>query len=411
MVKKIIAPFDLTWLQDKNLQKLLSVLKQDNEDARIVGGAVRNALLNIAITDIDIATTCTPEIIIKFAVEAGFKAIPTGIEHGTITVVTSNKVFEVTSLRQDVKTDGRHADVVFTKNWEDDANRRDFTMNALYLTAEGEIYDYVNGLEDIKTKHVKFIGDASQRIKEDYLRILRFFRFYAYYGLGAPDRDALLSCTALKFNLEKISAERIWTELKKILSAPNPLRSMLWMRKTEILNLIIPQSAKWGIDLLPLLIKAEEKFNWSIEESPLLRLQAIIPKKLESIVSLGKKLKLSNKELNRLANWTKVPLLNDNIQLNKLLFLYGRAAVIDSTKLTIAENISNSFMFNKLLYQAQELPMPIFKVSGKDLLNLGMKPGKNLGKILQKLKLKWLESNCTLTKKELLELFVTMKQI
>ena len=162
MVKKIIAPFDLTWLQDKNLQKLLSVLKQDNEDARIVGGAVRNALLNIAITDIDIATTCTPEIIIKFAVEAGFKAIPTGIEHGTITVVTSNKVFEVTSLRQDVKTDGRHADVVFTKNWEDDANRRDFTMNALYLTAEGEIYDYVNGLEDIKTKHVKFIGDASQ---------------------------------------------------------------------------------------------------------------------------------------------------------------------------------------------------------------------------------------------------------
>lgn len=411
MVKKMIAPFDLAWLQNKNLQKLLDVLKQNSEDARVVGGAVRNALLNREITDIDIATTCEPDIIIKYAVEAGFKAIATGLEHGTVTIVTTDKTFEVTSLRQDVKTDGRHAHVVFTKNWEADANRRDFTINALYLTSQGEIYDYVNGLKDIKTKYVKFIGDASQRIKEDYLRILRFFRFYAYYGLGAPDRDALLSCTALKFGLERISAERIWTELKKILIAPNPLRAILWMRKTEILNLIIPQSAKWGVDLLPLLLQAEEKFTWNIQESPLLRLQAIIPKRLDSIISLGKKLKLSNKELKRLTSWTKVPILDDNIQIDKFLFLYGRDAVIDNIKLTIAQNLSNSCMFNKLLYKAKKHPIPIFEITGKDLLNLGMKPGKDLGKILQQLKLKWLESNCKLTKEELLKLFVIIKQI
>lgn len=404
MLKQIKAPFNLNWLQDDTLQKLLSIFNNKGEEARIVGGAIRNALLNKPITDIDIATTATPENIILYAKQAGFKAIKTGIEHGTITIIANSQIFEVTTLREDTKTDGRHAIVKFTKDWKIDAQRRDFTINALYLDVSGIIYDYVNGLEDIELKKIKFIGTPALRIQEDYLRILRFFRFYAYYGEGAPNKEDLLNCVAYKNGLKKISSERIWTEFKKILIAPNPLRAMLWLRKTDILNLIIPQSEKWGIDLLPKLIEAEQKFNWHIKESPFLRLQAIIPPRPECCKELAKHLNLSKKELNNLIAWAKVPILKNDFAINKFLFLYGKIALIDNLKLLIAQynNKKHLILLNKL----QNANMPIFPILGKDLLNLGATSGKILGDNLKKLEELWLESDCKLSKAELLDLFV-----
>src|SRR5581483_8695230 len=179
------------WLHERPLAGLLSMLNRDGEEARIVGGAVRNALLRLPHGDIDIATTALPQEVMRRAQAEGFKAVPTGFEHGTVTVVIAGHPFEVTTLREDVETFGRHATVKFGRDWKRDAERRDFTMNALTLSADGTLHDYVGGLADIEKRHVRFIGDAATRIAEDYLRILRFFRFHAYYGEGHPDAAGL----------------------------------------------------------------------------------------------------------------------------------------------------------------------------------------------------------------------------
>lgn len=393
MFKKM-APLDLNWLQETTLKTLLNGLGE----ARIVGGAVRNSLLNIAINDIDIATILKPDEVITYGKKAGFEAIPTGLEHGTVTLIKNQKSFEVTSLREDVSTDGRHAKIKFTTNWENDAKRRDFTINALYMDASGEIYDYINGLNDLTSRTIRFIGNAHKRIEEDYLRILRFFRFYTYYGESRPNREALLSCSALRHGLHKISSERIWGELKKILQAPNPLRAILWMRKAEILSLIIPQTEKWGIDLLPALINKEQEFNWDIAQSPLLRLQAIIPKDIKAVYALSEKLKLSNKEQQRLVAWANAPQLNDINELNKFLFLYGKDPLIDNLKLEIANGHDKLTLLNEV----RKRTIPIFPVKGRDLITLD-KTGPEIGRILKYLTNKWLEHNCSLTKQELLQ--------
>lgn len=406
MLNIVKATFDLNWLYDPTLQRLLSILSQNSEQARVVGGAVRNALLNKPIADIDIATSCTPQNTIKYAEQAGFKAIATGLAHGTITIVANHKTFEVTTLREDIETDGRHAKIKFTKNWELDAYRRDFTINALYIDAEGMIYDYVNGLNDIKNKQVIFIGEPAQRIQEDYLRILRFFRFYAYYGEGAPNKEALINCVAYKNGLAKISTERIWSELKKILIAPSTLRAILWMRKSGILDLIVPQSEKWGIDFLPNLIQAEQLFNWNINESPFLRLQAIIPPRTDSVKALAKFLKLSKKETKTLLNWAKVPVLEQNFLLNKFLYCYGKEALISSIKLLIAKNIDNSEAYLTILNNIYKCDVPIFPISGQDLINLGESANEDLGLKLKNLEKIWLANDCNLSKQRLLELFV-----
>ena len=215
------------WLKDKLLQRLLAVLAADGEAARVVGGAVRNTLLGQEVSDIDIATTCLPEETLRRATDAGFKVAPTGIDHGTITVIADGRPFEVTTLRADVETDGRHAEVAYGRDWQVDANRRDFTINALYVEAVGTIVDLVGGLADIESRTLRFIGDPEQRIREDYLRILRFFRFFAWYGKGRPESEGLKACARLKDGLTRLSSERIWSELKKLLAAPDPSRALL----------------------------------------------------------------------------------------------------------------------------------------------------------------------------------------
>jgi poly(A) polymerase len=208
------------WLTSKPLAKVFAAFKAANSEVRAVGGAVRNSLIGRPVIDVDLATTATPDAVIRLANDAGLKVVPTGLDPGTVTLVTDRASFEVTTLRRDVETDGRHAVVAFTTSWEEDARRRDFTINALYCDANGTVYDPIGGLADLRRRRVRFIGDAEARIREDYLRILRFFRFSAEYGNGQLDAEGLRASIALKEGLSRLAAERIRGELLKLLAAP-----------------------------------------------------------------------------------------------------------------------------------------------------------------------------------------------
>ncbi|TIN11824.1 MAG: hypothetical protein E5Y59_15405, partial [Mesorhizobium sp.] len=229
---------------------------------------------------------------------AGFKAVPTGIEHGTITIVAGGKPFEVTTLRADIETDGRRAKVSFGRDWKADAERRDFTINALYAEADGTIVDLVGGIADIEARRLRFIGDPEARIREDYLRILRFFRFFAWYGDGRPDAEGLKACARLKEGLGQLSVERVWSELKKLLSAPDPSRALLWMRQAGVLTSVLPESEKWGIDAIHALTRAEKDLGWTPD--PLLRLEAIVPPDAARMKTLAERLRFSVSEAGRL---------------------------------------------------------------------------------------------------------------
>ncbi|MEL6744920.1 MAG: CCA tRNA nucleotidyltransferase, partial [Pseudomonadota bacterium] len=253
MVERIDQP----WLAQRSVQKVLALLSSDGGEARVNGGAVRNALLNEPVGDIDIATTLEPSEVVKRAKAAKIKSVPTGIDHGTVTLVIDADAFEVTTLRSDVETDGRHAVVRFGTDWTQDAQRRDLTMNALYCAADGTVFDPLSGYDDVMNRRVRFIGDALDRIREDRLRILRFFRFFAWYGAFRPDADGLRACVREKNGLRNLSAERIWQELSKLLAAPDPSRALLWMRQTGVLSVVLEESENWGIDTIHGLVRVE----------------------------------------------------------------------------------------------------------------------------------------------------------
>src|SRR5580704_4499303 len=206
---------DAPWLTSGPAARVLALLNGDGEEARVVGGAVRNALLKIPIGDIDIATTALPDEVVRRAKAAGIKCVPTGIDHGTVTLVVDAQPFEVTTLREDTETFGRKAKVAFGRDWATDAERRDFTINGLSVDADGVVHDHVGGLEDIAARRVRFIGDPNSRIAEDYLRVLRFFRIHAAYGAGQPDRAGILACISEREGLATLSAERVRLEMLK----------------------------------------------------------------------------------------------------------------------------------------------------------------------------------------------------
>jgi len=211
---------DAAWLEREETQAVFDALQAHGIETRAVGGAVRNTLLGLTVTEVDLATTAVPEEVMALAAKAGLKAVPTGIDHGTVTLVASGVPFEVTTLRRDVETFGRHARIAYTKDWEEDARRRDFTLNALYADRDGRVFDPLGGYADLRAGQVRFIGDAEERIKEDYLRILRFFRFHAYYGKGPLDPAGLAAAVRLRGGLDQLSAERVAAELRRILIAP-----------------------------------------------------------------------------------------------------------------------------------------------------------------------------------------------
>ncbi|MEV4605930.1 CCA tRNA nucleotidyltransferase [Neorhizobium sp. LMR1-1-1.1] len=393
-----------TWFQDTALQRVMALLNSDGGEARVAGGAVRNALMGLAVADVDIATTLRPEVVVERAKAAGIKAVPTGIEHGTVTLVLDGRGFEVTTLRRDVETNGRHAVVEFGTDWTADAERRDLTINALYADAKGEVIDLVEGLKDIETRTVRFIGDASQRIAEDHLRILRFFRFFAYYGSGRPDADGLRACARAKDMLSSLSAERVWTETKKLLGAPDPSRAMLWMRQSGVLTAILPETEKWGIDGIHALVAGERAIGWKPE--PLLRLSAIVPPDVERLEALAKRLRLSNADALKLQQWAATPMPPDEVTdvgFARLLYRHDRLGMIFRLKLALASTravaegdpvaMRKSARLSQLLSKAEKYQKPVFPLSGGDVIAAGVPAGKRVGEILKELEEFWISRN------------------
>ena len=400
------------WFRDPGLRRIMDLLNAADGEARVAGGAVRNALMGLPVGDIDIATTLRPEEVVERAKAAGIKAVPTGIDHGTVTLVLDGQGFEVTTLRRDVETDGRHAQVAYGTDWQVDAERRDLTINALYADAAGEVIDLVGGLADIETRNVRFIGDAEARIAEDYLRVLRFFRFFAYYGKGRPDAEGLRACARAKDKLGMLSAERIWSETKKLLAAPDPSRALLWMRQTGVLTAILPETEKWGIDAVHALVAAEQAMSWTPD--PILRLAAIVPDVPERLEAMARRLRMSNAEAARLQAWAMTPPLPDEVTdvgFDRILYRHGVDGVRMRLRLALAkarasaqENpiaMRKSARLSVLSGRCDAYRRPVFPLSGADVLAAGVPAGKRVGEVLGALEALWVERNFALDRDEL----------
>ncbi len=379
------------------LRRIFEALDGRGEEIRIVGGAIRNALMGEAIADIDLATTALPDIVQQRALDAGLRPVPTGVEHGTITVIADGTPFEVTTLREDVDTFGRHAKVEFGRDFRADAYRRDFTMNALSVDAEGRVYDYCGGLEDIKARRVRFIGDAATRIREDYLRILRLYRFHAAYGHGDIDREAFHAVIALRSGMEQLSRERIRAELMKLLVARNAGAVALEMSDAGILQPILA-----GIGLAARLSKlADIEAARGCEPDAVLRLAALAVLVESDASRLHDRLRLSNAEATRLAGaakglaelhgCTRPPLPND---LFRFLFLHGRRAAMDALLLAHAQSgaAADDAGWSSALAFVRDTPEPRLPFSGGDLLKRGLPHGPAVGATLKRLQAAWIRA-------------------
>jgi poly(A) polymerase/tRNA nucleotidyltransferase (CCA-adding enzyme) len=351
-------------------------------EARIAGGAVRDGLAGRAVSDVDFASPLTPDAVLARLRAAGIKAVPTGLAHGTVTAVVAGRGFEITTLRRDVATDGRHAVVAFTDDWEADAARRDFTINAMSLSRDGVVHDYFGGHADLAAGVVRFVGDARARIAEDYLRILRFFRFFARYAT-APDAAAVAAIEASRDGLSRLSAERIWSELKLILAAPDPRAALALMQRTGILPLVIAE----GFDLARLnrLIAANAPID------PLLRVAALLAGDAEAF---GARLKLSNEEVLRLtalrAPFALTPASSDAD--------LRRALADTQPEILIAASWlagDASADWDSLRARLAATEPPIFPLQGRDLTALGIQPGPRIGQILDAVRTWWRQGGCT----------------
>jgi poly(A) polymerase len=375
------------WLRNPSAQKLSKLYKNFGYQVLFVGGCVRNTILKMPVTDIDLATDAQPEEIIKIAKENNIRFVPTGLAHGTITLIIDNKNYQITTFRTDFDHDGRYAKVEFTESLLLDASRRDLTINALYCNHVGEVIDPLNGLDDIKKQKIKFIGNPNERIKEDNLRILRFFRFQAIYGNKNLEIDsiALEACHNHKSKLAALSKERITSELRKILSAPNPLEVIIKMNETGVLNELFQNVS---IDSLEAYLKTEEKFKININWlGRLLSLQ---------VTQEEESLKLTRCEFKFLKQ-TKSAIEN---QIHVLEFSYYNG--VENGKIySILQNFRHNIILSKnLLNQINSLATKKFPITAKDLMPEIR--GKKLGEALRSLEDRWIKSNFTLSKKDLL---------
>ncbi|MEM8636660.1 MAG: CCA tRNA nucleotidyltransferase, partial [Pseudomonadota bacterium] len=373
--------------------------------SRFVGGCVRNALMGRPVDDIDIATQLLPDEVISALEAAGIRAIPTGIDHGTVTAVESHRPFEITTLRRDVETDGRRAVVMFTEEWREDAQRRDFRLNALYADLNGTIYDPTGaGADDAAAGKVVFIGDADTRLREDYLRILRFFRFNAWYGQGM-DLVGLAACGRQKAGLSGIAAERIWKELKKLLSAPDPSGALAAMMDIGLLEDILQTID--GVSVLKTLIYLEREASLGID--PIRRLLAFLPKDMEAVTTTAARLKMSNAEKDRLVAWAIADTsFLENLggtQLRAALYRLGPETLLDTITLSTAGagGIDIAIALAGLA-EASGAEAPHFPLAGQDLIESGLKPGPLVGELLRELENVWIESEFRMTRHDLLAL-------
>ena len=368
------------WRRKRGVGRLLDALGAEEGLTRYVGGAVRDQLLNIAVSDFDLATKLKPEEVVERLEAAKIRAVPTGIDHGTVTAVSSGHPFEVTSLRRDVSTDGRRATVAFTDDWQEDAARRDFTINALSADPiTGEVHDYFGGKEDLLARRVRFIGDPLERIAEDHLRILRFFRFHARFGQGEPDAEALEACTKRANDLMALSRERIADELLKLLAVDDPSPTVAIMLERDILRPVIPEIGREALDSLRSLVAAEKKAG--IRSDPLRRFAALLPRDPELADRIAARLKLSNKARKRLA-CAVTPDLPENAR--EMAYYIGSECAADRLLLAGKPELAAS---------VARWEAPKFPISGGMLIQRGLSQGPVVAKTLQAIERRWVASN------------------
>lgn len=370
------------------LADVLGVLNRDGEEARVVGGAVRNTLLGLPVTDVDIATTALPEVVAARAEAGGLKPVPTGIAHGTVTVVARHHAFEVTTLREDTETDGRRAVVRFGRSWRHDAERRDFTLNALYANGAGEVVDLVGGLADLKARRVRFIGDAQARIREDYLRILRLFRFHAAYGAGDMDKEALTACERLRAGLLGLSRERVRAEMMKLLLASGAAPTLATMAETGLLQMLLA-----GIGDAPAFARlAALEAGTGAAPDAVRRLAALALRVRDDVERLRDRLRLSNGETGRLAALAgPLPPLPDARAVRAFLYDVGIEAGVDRVLLAATHGRGGvtPALAAEVVATARSWRVPRPPFAAADLMALGLRPGPKLGAALRRAEAAW----------------------
>lgn len=403
------------WMDRAETKKLLNALMSRGTEVRFVGGCVRDAVAKRIVEDVDIATPDPPETVMELLRASNIKVIPTGIDHGTVTAILGEFQYEITTLRVDVTTDGRRAKVAFTDDWIADAARRDFTINTLSCTPDGEIYDPYRGLDDLGNKVVRFVGNARERIEEDILRLLRYFRFFAAYGKQPPNKAALDACRQFAPQLTSLSAERVWREFRRILLGPNPEDIITLMQSEKVLEHILPEAGS---------VSRLRMVNWlettainipSVKPDPIRRLAAILDQENPNPENVAKRFKLSNKDAKRLSDITKVPFhisaeLTEK-DLNHLLYAYNSDTIRDvllldwAQELSTAENrgSSRTQTWLNLLSKIDEQTIPMFPLTGDDVLSLGIPAGRDVGVLLRVVEEWWTTGNFQASREECLQ--------
>ena len=384
------------WLFAPETAAVMQALKTSGGTPRYVGGCVRDALLDRKVNDVDFAIDVDPNTIIRVLTNADIRVIPTGFAHGTLTAVKGRRSFEVTALREDTHTDGRRAQVVFTKDWKKDASRRDFTMNALYADSDGTVHDFLgSGISDALARRVRFIGSASDRIQEDYLRILRLFRFHALFGEGAMEPDALVACAGLTGGLEMLSRERVGSEMLKMLAASKPSVSVDMMEQTGVMVKVLPTARL--VTPMSALEAVERRFGAS--PSAIRRL-ALITRGGDPR-DTGRALRLSNEDMADLrARRAPAKLIRSTEDARRLGYERGETAGKDTLFIQHAEEgTMPDVKIIKALDEGAEQKMP---VSSKDLMAVGIDAGPQMGQILKKVEQLWIDSDFVMDKATLI---------
>ena len=400
-----LDPKQQPWMTDARTRAVMRALKAEGGDARFVGGAVRNALLGEPVGDIDIATPIVPDEVMRLLEAAGLGAVPTGLEHGTVTAISEGKPFEVTTLRRDVETFGRRAVVAFTGDWAEDAARRDFTMNALYADEAGTVYDTVGGVADLHARRVRFVGEARTRIREDYLRILRLFRFHAWYGRGGIDREAFDAATAEKGGLKLLSGERVQNELFRLLAAADPIPALAAMESAGILMEILPGA----LDVVRLAHLIAIKDVHGFPGQPVLRLAALLSDSPDTARNVASTLKLSNADRDRLVDAAtadaRIAAGLPPPQARGLLYRLGRQCFQDQLLLRWAASGAepDDSGWHALLSLAEQWKKPVFPLDGRDAMAAGFEQGPKIGEVLRDLEQSWIDADFALDRTTLLE--------
>jgi poly(A) polymerase len=391
---------DQSWLHAPATQQLLAAFASADTELRFVGGCVRDAVMGRAVKDIDAATPALPERTMELLKAAGIKVIPTGLRHGTITAVIEHKPYEITTLRTDSECDGRHAQVTFTDDWQEDAARRDFTMNALYCDARGEITDFFSGINDANTGRIRFIGDASARIQEDALRILRFFRFFATHGIAPADEAALAACRYHVGMIDGLSGERIQHEMFRLLTAPDPSQALELMHETVLPVILQFTPSSRGV--------TAGSQTMHDDMAAIIRLAVMVrsaDNPTQAVETLTHRWKLSNRDkhqLRLLVTAEPLALPANEVMISGWLRRYGR----DMTQaLLLRDHLEAGHLLSPELAQAvSSLPIPEFPVDGADLLAAGIPQGPQLGEALKRLEAHWVASRYRLNKQALIAL-------